>query len=111
MGKHKKHDCDTSYLEMTTVVMDEPSTVINDTAADVVTPAIEEPKPVIGVVTGCNKLNVRKMPKPDAAVVSELVASSEVMIDEDKSTVEFYKVCTASGVEGFCMKKFITIQD
>jgi hypothetical protein len=32
------------------------------------------------------------------------------MIDEKESTEEFYKVCTAAGIEGFCMKKFIAIQ-
>jgi hypothetical protein len=34
---------------------------------------------------------------------------AEVAINKEESTAEFYKVCTASGVEGFCMKKFITV--
>jgi hypothetical protein len=46
----------------------------------------------IGFVTNCKKLNVREKPKTDSA------------------TEEFYKVFTVAGIEGFCMKNFITIQ-
>lgn len=70
---------------------------------------VEEPKQVVGVVTGCAKLRVRKNPNPNAAVLCEVNASTEVMIDEKASTGEFYKVCTEAGIEGFCMKKFITV--
>lgn len=64
----------------------------------------------IGLVTNCKKLNVREKPTVEAQVVCEIVCSTELMIDEKESTEEFYKVCTASGIEGFCMKKFIAIQ-
>lgn len=73
-------------------------------------PVIEEPKPVIGIVVGCTKLNVREAANADADPVGTVEAGSEVEIDESKSTEYFYKVCTAAGLEGFCMKKFITIQ-
>lgn len=73
-------------------------------------PVVEEPKAVIGVVSGCAKLRVRKAANTDADVVCEIDAGSEVEIDEAKSTFGFYKVCTAAGFEGFCMKKFITKQ-
>ena len=65
----------------------------------------------IGVVTGCVKLNVRKKPDVKADVVCEIVCLSEVVVDEEASTSEFYKVYTVSGVDGFCMKKFITIKE
>lgn len=65
--------------------------------------------PIIGIVTDCFSLNVREKPNKNAAIISELKVSSEVMIDEEGSTRDFYKICTATGIEGFCMKKFITI--
>ena len=64
----------------------------------------------IGIVTNCKKLNVREKPTVEAPVVCEIVCQTELMIDEKESTEEFYKVCTAAGIEGFCMKKFIAIQ-
>jgi hypothetical protein len=51
-----------------------------------------------------------KKPTVEAPVVCEIVCQTELMIDENESTEEFYKVFTAAGIEGFCMKKFITIQ-
>ena len=90
---------------------------------EVVAPVIEEtivtPEPVVepvvettevlGVVAGCEKLNVRSAPNTDANIVTVLAAGTEVMIDEAESTADFYKVVTGAGVEGFCMKKFINI--
>ena len=64
----------------------------------------------IGFVTNCKKLNVRKEPKIDSDIICEIDYQTELMIDEKKSTEEFYKVFTAVGIEGFCMKKFIAIQ-
>ena len=73
-------------------------------------PAVEpEVTPVTGVVSDCSRLNVRRSPAPTAAVVGIVDRGAAVQIDEEKSTAEFYKVCTASGIEGFCMKKFITV--
>lgn len=64
----------------------------------------------IGVVENCNKLNVREEPTLDSTVICEIDSKTELMIDEVDSTEDFYKVCTAAGIEGFCMKKFIAIQ-
>ena len=69
---------------------------------------IEETKveePVLGVVTNCLKLNVRKRPIATAEIVCEVTCLTEVSVDLDKSKGDFYKVTLASGVEGFCMKK------
>lgn len=79
-------------------------------------PVVQEPvtevevTPVTGIVSDCSRLNVRRSPVPTAAVVGIVDRGASVQIDEEKSTAEFYKVCTASGVEGFCMKKFITVK-
>ena len=70
-----------------------------------------EQKPVIyGKVTGCSKLNVRQDPNLQADILCCLEVNTEVEIDEGKSTNEFYAICTPSGREGFCMKKFIEVR-
>lgn len=69
--------------------------------------AVEEVTEVIGVVTDCVKLNVRKAPNATAEIICTIPLGTEVMIDEDKSTGDFYAICTEAGVEGYCMKKFI----
>lgn len=72
--------------------------------------AVEAPKPVIkGVVTDCARLNVRRAPSTKSAVVCEIARDAEVVIDMDKSKPEWYSVCTESGVNGYCMKKYIQI--
>lgn len=59
-----------------------------------------------GVVTDCERLNVRETPSVGATVVAVLPALSSVTVDLEQSTEDFYKVCTAEGVEGFCMKRY-----
>lgn len=74
-------------------------------------PAIEPPKPkTTGIVVDCAKLNVRIHPNSRAAVVCVISKSSEVTIDEAESTEDFYKICTAAGAEGFCMKEFVELK-
>lgn len=67
------------------------------------------PEPLDGVVTAA-KLNVRKLPSPNAEVLAVINQNSKVQIDTEASTVDWYKVYTAAGVEGYCMKKFITVK-
>ena len=82
--------------------------VVEETVVEEVVEAIEF-KPKHGVVVDCTKLNVRVEPNAKADVVCVVDASTDLEIDEEASTEEFYKVCTATGAEGFCMKKFIKI--
>lgn len=80
---------------------------------DAVKTPVKEDKKVsskVGVVSGCNKLRVRKAASLSAGVVGIIDESSAVVIDDTDSTTEFYKVCTEAGVEGYCMKKFITVK-
>lgn len=78
-------------------------------AAEVV-PEPEEAPTVIGTVVDCVRLRVRESASSNAEVICEIPKDSEVMVDENESTEEFYKVCTGSGAEGFCMKKFIALK-
>lgn len=61
----------------------------------------------IGVVVGCEKLNVRKEPSINSVVVFQFPCNMEVEIFIDKSTEDWFYVCNAAGIEGFCMKKYI----
>ena len=60
----------------------------------------------IGVVT-CFGLPVYSEADMSSEIFCNVRYSSEVMIDPDMSTADFYKVYTAAGVEGFCQKDFI----
>lgn len=69
-----------------------------------------QPTSVSGVVVNCLKLNVRKEPKSNAEVVTLISALTEVVVDVNASNGDFYKVCTATGIEGFCVKKYIALK-
>lgn len=73
------------------------------------TPVVEAPKPqpVTGVVANCSKLNVRAKADASASVVCVLNVGAAVTIDVKRSNKEWFKVRTESGVDGFCMRKFI----
>lgn len=73
-------------------------------------PVEESPKKkLVGVVTDCLKLNVRKAPSLDAEVAFVILCLTPVEIDLEQSTDTFFKVRTADNSEGFCMKKFIAL--
>lgn len=65
--------------------------------------------PTVGVVVNCLKLNIRDKAKDDAYVLCSVPVLSKLMIDDSKSTDEWLSVCTETGVEGFCMKKYVAI--
>lgn len=65
---------------------------------------------IIGVVTDCLKLNIRKEPDKDSDVVVVVNCLDELKIDPDNSTDDWYAVCTITGIEGFCMKKFVAVR-
>lgn len=73
-------------------------------------PAPAEKVQLIGVVTNCTRLNIRKLSNPYSEVISKVEAGSELKINPDESTEAFYKVCTEAGLEGFCMKEFVTVK-
>ena len=101
-------------------VKDDPKKVVEPTPEPVKETPKKEPTPVpvpvakvpekLGVVVDCMKLRVRKNPNQNSEVITTITNGSEVKIDEAKSTGAFFKVCTASGVEGFCMKKYIRVK-
>lgn len=67
-------------------------------------------EPFIGTVINCTKLNVRKEPNKEAEIVCKVDSGSELMIDATNSTGDWYSVCTGAGIEGFCMKEYISVK-
>ena len=61
----------------------------------------------LGVVKGCAKLRVRSEPRFGTNVICEIEQGTRVMIDTDESTLDYYKIYTESGIEGFCLKAYI----
>jgi uncharacterized protein YgiM (DUF1202 family) len=75
---------------------------------------VEEPEVTVemklGTVVGCDKLNVRETPSPYGKVITLIDKGEIVEIFDEESTATFYKICAETGVEGFCMKKFIEVK-
>jgi hypothetical protein len=94
----------------------EPSTEVEVVTSEVDTVEtleipVEEKHPefATGQVTGCHGLNVREHPDLYAEVLCALPVTSEVQVDISNSYADWYHVFTKNGVEGFCMKKYISI--
>lgn len=116
-------DIKTNVIETEPVVQPEP--VVTEPAVQPKVEVPEAPKPVQpklveetvetvslpemveGVVVNCAKLNVRSEPSITASIVCVLDAMSEIEIDVAKSNDEWFKICTAIGAEGYCMRKFV----
>lgn len=63
----------------------------------------------IGVVN-CLRLHIYSEPNLESEIVCKVRYSTEVVIDSDNSTEDFYKIYTAIGAEGFCQKDLVTIK-
>lgn len=95
-------------------VVIEPVAEVAEVIETPVAPMVQEPEKkaketvtVTGTVIKCAKLNVRAEADVTAEVVCVLDAASEIEINVNKSNSEWFSVCTATGIEGYCMRKFI----
>lgn len=77
---------------------------------EVIVPVEETEEPITAIVVDCAKLNVREEPSPRGAVVAIIDASNEVVICESESFGNYYKVCTAAGIEGYCVKDYLKLK-
>lgn len=66
--------------------------------------------PIYGVITNGMFTNVLEKPQDDSAIIFCVPCLTEVMVEPSYLGDRFYKVCTASGIEGFCKKKFVSIR-
>lgn len=71
---------------------------------------VEVKKPMIGVVIDCSSLNIRAKSNINSEIITTIKAGTKLLINEDESVNEWYKVCTEAGIEGFCMKKYISVR-
>ena len=90
-------------------VVNESQQNISDPESDIDAAANDETSELIGYVTDCVKLNVREAASKDSNVLCEIILNSKVIVDEENSTDDFYKVTTETGVEGYCMKQYINV--
>lgn len=89
--------------------------VAPETVAEEVTDAVEtvvddHPKYLEGTIVGCSKLNIRETPNMNGKIAGVENAGAIVTIFPDESTDEWYSVVTESSLDGYCMKKFISIK-
>lgn len=85
----------------------EPQVQVNE---NVTQEPVEKEVPKVGVVDNCSRLNVRVAPRITADVRLIINKGDEVTLCEKQPKGEWFRVCTQDNTEGFCMKKYITIQ-
>lgn len=108
----KKHDRETrEILEKIDEIIPQPEPEVEVAPELEPEPVVAEPEPmpIDGVVDGCDQLYVRAEASADSEPLGIIKRDTNVRIYESESTEDFYSVCTESGLEGFCMKKFISI--
>ena len=71
---------------------------------------VEKEAPKVGVVDNCVRLNIRVAPRITADVRLIIEKGDEVILCEKQPKGEWFRVRTQNNTEGFCMKKYITIQ-
>lgn len=109
-NNHKKPAEVTPVAEEVAPVVQEPVVETTPTPAPVVQePVVEQMRfiPVEGTVVDCVKLNVRVRPISGANVTGTIDAGTKVEIITEKSTADWFYVCIATGLEGYCMRKYI----
>lgn len=69
-----------------------------------------KPKNGRGIVSGCEKLNIRRQAAVTPTnVICVIDKGSEVVILDEHAAPNWYKVCTNAGIEGYCMAEFIEL--
>lgn len=96
-----------SHKHYEDLVLDDSAEIAEDTKVEEIKEVAEE---IVGVVTDCLKLNIRREPCKDSEVVAIVTCLDELKIDLNASTDDWYAVCTVVGIEGFCMKKFVAVR-
>ena len=61
-------------------------------------------------VVNCLRLHVHEEPNLDSEIVCKIRYLSEVEVDFDNSTENYYKIYTKMWAEGYCEKELITLR-
>lgn len=110
MGKNKNYNyhADEEIIEELEAFEDEDILEEEPEVEEEYIPKVE-PKIEPGYVIGCNQLNMRFEPNPDAVVVNVLKRDQMIMIYFDESTEEYYRARTEYGISGYVLKKYIEV--
>ena len=108
-SKQSKKPEETSMPAEPVVPMSKRASVPEPEETRVVNDAVKS-EHITGVVDNCIRLNVREKPSVDAEILTALEVGSEVRILKDETENGFYKVCTASGLDGYCMCEYIVLK-
>lgn len=85
-------------------------TVVEESAVE--EPIVEAPQNfAVATVVDCGSLNLREHPDTKAKVLSVLPKNTEVQVEITNAFDDWYHVCTATGLEGYCMKQYIAIKE
>ena len=75
---------------------------------ELIVPVVEKSTPNL-VVFNCAQLNLRNSPELGLGIIGVLSCGTELIeIESNTSTEVFVKVCTASGVEGYVNRDYVT---
>lgn len=58
-------------------------------------------------VSDCLRLHILSEPRSDADVVCKVRYLTELQITEELPDEGYFKVCTATGAEGYCEKRLV----
>ena len=109
------YDKETKSLADVTEEMEEEIAEVNESeevTKEVTKEATKEAdSTVVGYVSGCLKLNIREEGYLGANVVCVVPEKTALLIEVAESNDEWYKVYTETGMEGFCMKQYVTLSE
>lgn len=89
-------------VKMESAVVEPAIELVQETVETVILPETVE-----GIVVNCARLNVRATPSLNAEILCVLDVGAEIQIDAVNSDNEWFKLCTATGIEGYSMRNFI----
>lgn len=68
-------------------------------------------EPKFGIVSNCVKLNIRTEPNIESEILCMVDAGARLMIDPANSNDGWFNVYTNAGIEGYCMKEYVEIEE
>ena len=105
------YDKETKSLADVTEEVEEEIAEVNESEEVTKEATKEADSTVVGYVSGCLKLNIREEGYLGANVVCVVPEKTALLIEVAESNDEWYKVYTETGMEGFCMKQYVTLSE
>ena len=84
--------------------------VVDEPVAPVDEPEVLENPVTVGVVSGCRLLNIRLRPDLEAPILCFVRCESELTVDLQESSSDWLRVCSADGVKGYCLARYVYIK-